>query len=94
MSKTEKEIEEQVSDVDNEQENTEPDTNVLLQMSAALLKIDRAIMDIQAGLLKNLIDRLEKYEDVEKDRELVSRLCRTFGKGDEDDADVATESDE
>ena len=88
MSKTEKEIEE------TEQENTEPDTNVLLQMSAALLKIDRAIMDIQAGLLKNLIDRLEKYEDVEKDRELVSRLCRTFEKGDEDDADVATESDE
>lgn len=93
MPRKKKEVEEhEVKNNISEESDVKQDEVTLLQMAATLLKVDRAIMDIQTAMIKGFLDRLSKYEDVSEDRELVSRLSSTFEKEDKD-ASVATESD-
>ena len=93
MPRKKKEVEEpKVKNDISEENDAKQDETTLLQMAATLLKIDRAIMDIQTTMIKGFLDRLSKYEDVSEDRELISRLSSTFEKEDKD-VSVATESD-
>lgn len=46
----------------------------LLQSAAALLKIDRTLIDIQSIMIEGLIKRLSKYEDVSKDKNFADQI--------------------
>lgn len=93
MPRKKKEVEEsEVKNDISEKSDAKQDETTLLQMAATLLKVDRAIMDIQTTMIKGFLDRLSKYEDVSKDRELISRLS-ILDRKEDTDASVATESD-
>ena len=60
--KSDKELEDLVDDM------------TILQSAAALLKIDRTVIDIQSIMIEGLIKRLSKYEDVSKDKNFADQI--------------------